>query len=825
MNRFKLPLLLLGLAAGVAGLLIGWRAQIPGPARDFLVFDRQGVTCSIVLPDVPSQQEREAGELMAETLAAAAGLHPRLFPVVLEKDWRPGLRCIFVGATRPAERLYRLAGESALERPVAWTVRPEGVMVRARWREDAVIAASWFLEQTVGAHWYIPGPLGREVDARPVLRLAYGDHAVHPAYLSRSLGGLDRPEELAWAWSNRLLTLFEHGHTAARIFNREELTAQPALAPLLRGQRYLPTGPEDGSWQPNFTAPAAAILAAKRAKEAFQAAPDRLTFAVGQNDTFRFDQTTPTLNAIAPRQFFRHKPDYANLLFGFLNPVAKEVARDFPDRYITTYSYDWTENAPRFPVEPNILPFLTADRSDWFDPQFAEADQALMRRWRNAGPRMFALYDYYYGAPFFVPRPTLYAVSQPIPYAYETGARGFYAECFPNWGLDGPKLWLASQLLWDARADPAALLAGYYRQYWREAAEPMREYFELCDRQWLQQPKPAAWIKYYKDDHQCLLFPAEVRRELRAKLDQAAALAQTPVVRQRVRLCQAGFALTEAFCRHNELRDELQRLALRTRAGSAESAGLVEAWNHYSLARQELRRIHESIRRDFPLAVKSELLGEYLRHDPRRRVVWTLAGNVSDLSRLPETDLRTLFAGQDPLRELLHAQVTQQLTDPELTTLHGRFAPIFTLLEWAQTGTSWVARGEPYEHRRIEILTRPEGRQAVRYAGCNQESLFQWVQAKPDALYLATVQVQARVSPGNMTFLIVTFADRDGNHIGQGEIDRLPVGEWGEGTVLQVLVRAPHHAATVAVGVRTLWQVNNDFAEYESLSLRCFGQR
>ena len=160
------------LFAGAVGLADYFR---PGPeavrSPDFLVYDADGATVPILLPDVPTDIEREAGRLVAETLAVAAGTHPQRFPVRREKDWRPGMRAIFLGATRRAAQLPALAGESRLERPVAWTVSPDGVTVRARWPEDIALAASWFLEQTVGARWFLPGPLGREVEARPALRL------------------------------------------------------------------------------------------------------------------------------------------------------------------------------------------------------------------------------------------------------------------------------------------------------------------------------------------------------------------------------------------------------------------------------------------------------------------------------------------------------------------------------------------------------------------------------------------------------------------------------------------------------------------------------
>jgi hypothetical protein len=817
MHRLKTILVLLVFVAGIWLPLQLWRHNELVHGADFLVYDREGTTCAVVIPNLSSALEREAAALLSETLADAAGVHAMRFPVVREHEWRPGQRGIFVGETEHAARLYRLAGESALERPVAWTVTPDGVVVRARWRDDVVAAAATFLEQTVGARWFIPGPLGREVEHSPELRLALADHVVRPAYFSRNLGALSRPEEQVWYRTNRLIALIEHGHTLDRIYGPELLGPRPELAPLINGVRYRLNGKQDGNWQPDFTQPAAVEVAVRAAKTAFQKQPGRLAFTVGQNDSFRFDQSPATLAAVGPERYFRGMPDYSDLFFGYLNKVATEVAREFPDRLITTYSYYWTENAPRLHVEPNIVPFLTADRSEWFDESFAEADRALIRRWHNAGPRMFGLYDYYYGAPFFVPRPTLYAVTQPIPYGYAMGARAFYAESYPNWGLDGPKLWLAAQLLWDPQQDPAALLDEYYRKFWREAAGPMREYFELCDRQWLGQPKPANWIKYYKDEHQALLFPPEVRVRLRGCLERARTSTFDATVRQRLRLFEAGFALMDVFCRHAEMRDEIERLTL---APKSDTTTLVRAWNHYSQLRDSLRRQAEETRRAAPLAVSAELLGEYLRHDPRRRGVWELAQRGFNLDLLNEAALRSLFSGRRTTADELLPQGTELVRDPDFSTLRRREARPSILIDWSEPGSPWLGRSEPSEARTITLRSAAAGGQAVRFSGEMQESLFQWNVAQPGALHLATVRVRARVSPNNSTFLIVSFLDAAGRHIGQGYIDRLPVGEWGEGTELKVLVRAPRSAVHIGVGVRVLRQVDADYAEFEHLSLK-----
>ena len=803
---------------GLALILHGWRQIEVGHATCYLAYDQDGVSTPIIIPAKATDTERTAAKLIAETLALASGRKESNFPILPEYYHRLESRGIYVGATQEAKVFPALTGSSLIDRPVSWTVLPQAVLVTARNPEDVLTAASWFLEQTVGARWFIPGPLGREVEHPARLALPFGDHFTCPSFVSRDFYGLDQPIERDWYKRNRLLALLGHGHNMGDIFPEAVFKAHPEIAPIHDGARYLPPAKNNGSWQPDFTQASAVEVAATAALASFRRNPSQPTFTFCQNDTFLFDQSDATIATLRPEQYFRGKPDYANLVFGYLSKVASRVGKEFPDRFITTYSYYWTENAPRFPVASNILPFLTADRSNWFEPKFAEEDRALMRRWRDTGVSMFAMYDYFESKSYYIPNPTLYAVTGPIPSGYALGARGYFAEATPNWGSDGPKLWVTAQLLWDVRQDPAKLIDEYYVRYWQEAAGPMREYFELCERQWLNQPKPTAWLKYFKDDQQRLLFPPQAMAEMKSLLTKAKIAAKSEMVRQRLRLVILAYNRTVAFCRHDLERETLHRLAVNPAATSEQ---LEEAWNRYSTAREKLQELYLKPAAPNTLSTSPELLPEYLRDDPRGRVAWQLLQRGRGFSQLDQRSLAKLLpVGFAQAVTGLHLG-EELLPDPSMRTLHKRTGVHpFILLDWAQPGSQWVVRGEPAEHRRIELHPTADGGQSLFYQGGYEESCYRWIRAEPGKAYLASAGVQARVSQGNSSFLLVSFLDKDGHHLGLGHSDRLPPGDWSAGTELQVLVQAPKEAYYIGFGVRAAGQAPGDFAEYSDLSLR-----
>jgi hypothetical protein len=801
------------------GALVCWVREEGAHRTAFIAFGELGRGCLIVVPTDATDSELEGAKLVAETLAAAANRHVNRFPIRREGFASRFCRAIYVGQTRRGSLSLPLGGASPLDRPVAFSICADAVTIRASERDDSVIAASVFLEEVLGARWFAPGNGGVEVERRRFLRLYPRAHVATGRYYSRELGGTARsPEGRAWAGANRLHSLLPGGHTASELVSVQLMARRPQFAPVLNGTRFMPEPKAVVNWQPDLLAPELAAEVAAELGKKFHANPDALGFAFGLNDTYRFDQSSRTLDFVRPEKFFRGRPDYSDLLFSFLNEVANDLKPQFPNRFVTTYAYDWTENTPRFRVKENIMPFLTADRSMWFDARFAAEDRALIERWGKAGPKFFGLYDYYYGAPFLVPRPTLWAVTEAIPYAYEKGARAFYAEATPNWALDGPKPWLAAQLLWNPKGDSAKLLDEYYSRFWKEAAAPMRAFYELCDKQWREQPLPPVWVKYLKDDDQRRLFPPAVRDRLRRYLDEANVVAQAKAVRERVQFVAEAFAVTEAFCRHDEVREELQRLAFEPQTPSDD---LRCATLRYTAARESFIRQFRDLRKKSPLAIQTSSIDEYLRCDPRGRVVDALARR-NELSFLSPTMLTAMFDGRIPTATALQGAGRELLDDPGFRTLSIKQVHPFTLTDWVERGP-WGGKTEPTEHRKIDLFRDSDGTQRVRYSGCNQETLWQWRQAKPGHLYRATVWVKGYVNPGTMVYLLIPFTDKNGQHIGAGHIDRLPTGDWPGGVQLEVLVRAPANATNVAASLRTLYQVPSDWTEWEQLSLRDMG--
>src|SRR5262249_28058889 len=144
----------------------------------------------------------------------------------------------------------------------------------------------------------------------------------------------------------------------------------PEFFPLEAGKRFQPPTRGTVYWNPDLGREEVAKFAASAALKYFSAHPADESFSLGINDGLMFGESPETLSFVTPQRWFRGRPDYSRLVFTFMNRAADELARTQPKKYLGALAYYWAENAPDFPLCPQIVPFLTADRSQGYDEKF-----------------------------------------------------------------------------------------------------------------------------------------------------------------------------------------------------------------------------------------------------------------------------------------------------------------------------------------------------------------------------------------------------------------------------------------------------------------------
>jgi hypothetical protein len=763
-NRTVLPYATRGWGAAFGLALLSAAASL---RADITVFSEGRVRLPVIVAADAAPDERAAAVELARVLSVMSGLE---WPV----RTRAGGDGFVVGRTRDAARsLVALPPAVNLLAPKADEIGPDGFRIRTlggrvyiegATPEATAYAVAWLLQREGGVRWYAPGALGEVIPRRdswilPELRVVR-----EPAYVSRDISGVDE----AWARHNGLRGRIEYSHNLNRVIPSTLGAAHPEWFPLFQGKRLLPTSKGDFNWQPNLLLPEVAERAAQQAAEAFALEPGRASFSLGMNDSVRFDQSEATQAAVAPLGYFRGKPDYSPLVFGFMNRAAGALGATHPDKYLGCLAYFWCENPPAFPVSPQVVPYVTTDRTQFYDPAYRAADYALMSRWGRSGVRAFGLWEYAEGDAYVVPRVPHAMLAESVREGWWRGARGYMGECGPHGGFDAFKVWMLAQLLWEPDRPLAELEEDFFTGWYGPAAGPMRAFFARCEAQWMAQEGPPWWIKFYKQQDQVLLYPPEVCRELRALLEEAAAAAggrqpreegrvqnaeagtadigtadigtaegeygerpddgsarvahggsllegpavgnRQAAIENRVALTSRAFAVTEAAVEFGRVRSALA--AAEETITVAELAGLL---GQLQRARGELERAAQAAVAsvDGVAAMATADVNFMLRNDPVPRLLAAL-GRRDPVA--PMAVLTELLVAGEPVpahwSELAaacangrFAQLNNRLANSDFAGVAaGRQGPVFLYPRWGELPSGWEMRGMATEAGRVGLV-------------------------------------------------------------------------------------------------------------------------
>ena len=786
----------------------------------------------VVAPDAAPEERAAAAEL-GRVLGQMSGI---TWPV--RAGIRSGERGFYIShpvtgaaaphALIPAQKLFASGGGEIGPDGFRIFSHDGSVFIEGATPEASGFAVAWLLQHEAGVRWYVPGASGEKIPRRTEWSLPQLDEVHEPAYLSRELTGLNSPEEKTWAQRNGLRARLEFSHALGQVFSAESLADHPGWAPLLDGQHYHPFSTADQNWQPNLALPEVAEHAAQTAATAFESDAARRSFSLGINDTVRFDQSVATRSLVEPLRYFRGMPDYSPLVFTFMNRAATSFSRVHPDLALGCLAYFWCENPPPFPVHRSVFPFVTTDRSQYYDREYRAGDLALMSRWGGSGVQAFGLYEYAYGRGFLVPRVPLAALAEAVREGWHRGARGYFAEVEPQWGFDAFKVWMLAQLLWTPDRPVADLADDFFPGYYAAAAGPMRRFFACCETQWMTQRGAAHWLKLYQQEDQALLFPAETCRELRGLLDLGARAAGTDaIVAARVARTSRAFAVTESYVRFDEIRRSLAGIIPEfTREKETELGAtisdLIQAESDF------LEKFKAAGAGDLPAMTGTDLAA-FLRDDPVPRLLW-LSGQ-----RDAAAPRRILAAAGPRAVERLSwrifsdaAAVGQLQRAPNLIA-NGLFAepaeraiePRFLYPRYGLIPARWDLRAMPTEIGKVVLVEGGSGEKprVVRMEGAWDTQLYQWIPVEPDCVYVATARLRGEVSAGSDTGLFLAFRDAAGKAVGTVHLQSMPKGQTSDWRSLALADQAPAEAAWVGIGIGAAQQSAGDWLEIAAVGL------
>ena len=694
---------------------------------------------------------------------------------------------------------------------VIQTVGNRDLVLAGRNPHGTEFAVYRFLQKHAGVRWYFPTELGEVVPQRASFGVGRLAGREEPSFKSRQWSSAAPFDKGEWERHNLCRPRYSFHHNLLHIFVPSKLYDQhPEWFPVIKGKRFRPPSDDSHSWQPCLANPEAARFAADAARKYFDANPSASSFSLGMNDTAAagfcecaacraLDPTDP-----AQQKTPRGMPNYSNRFYTFMNRVAEELAKTHPDKFIGCLAYHVTEPPPTFAVNPRVIPYLTAGRANWTDPAIRAGDQKLIRGWCAKVP-VVGIYDYYYGAGFVSPRIFTGLTAESLKFAHRVGVRGFYAEIYSTWSLDGPKAWVASQLLWNVNQNVRAFVDDFCRGLFGKAAAPMRDYFRFLEQRWMHRPSGSTvmWAGFF-DAKQLDLWPADACARARALLTKAeqAAVNEDETVRARVRLYSDGFRQTELWS------------ALYYGEKMLNSPAGLQRYLEAARARATLD--HDVIKPS-PLHRAPIAFEERSRNAPGTRV----SSALLMLADQPDAEpVLKQWAAQTALPDAAAAAraALQFRSNPNL----GK--ELLANPDFEPAGPRWGTWVRPDTAGKVEFSSAAarSGKAGGVIRSAAAACLMQTLPAKPGETYLASVYVRGRAGAKGSASLVIKFHDAAGKWLPEnsGCASQVPADAAANWTRIAVVVKVPKDAASLVWMASANDQGDGDEIHFDTASLK-----
>ncbi len=347
------------------------------------------------------------------------------------------------------------------------------VILAGKQAPSATWAVEQFLKDFCGVRFLFPDPkYGEVVPSRPVLSIDSSfNKSFQPDYVSRyatSKAGH------AYYTPNRMFLRgrtkwYDYGsHAIQYLFSEAEFKSHPEWFAFFNGKRQWWS--YGNGWQICTTNPGTVEHAVKRALDFFEKNPDVPVFSVGLNDGYGWcecPECTKFVNSFNPPYTLSDR------WFHWVNQVAHEVGRKYPDKWIETMAYASVSAPPRFGLEPNVAITETIVLPE----NLAEAE-----KWTKIC-RSVNLYSYMYGGSFLGFRHYPHAAKDFLKWGHDKlGALAHVTESGGDWTFDGPKFAYINALQWDVNTDVDALMADFCQSSYGAAAEPMKAFWDLLEK-------------------------------------------------------------------------------------------------------------------------------------------------------------------------------------------------------------------------------------------------------------------------------------------------------------------------------------------------------
>jgi len=393
--------------------------------------------------------------------------------------------------------------------------------------------------RSLGVRWFMPGDFGEIVPREKTIRVHEHQVFEKPDFVMRNWWLHAKPElarqEARWKLRNKMnpdpMFAMPGDSSARRIVAPEPLRKEkPELLALNENGTRNPH-------LPNLSNPEAARVAGGIIRDYLRKNPTAGSYGLAPDDGMPRDFNPETLKlsrgfvTLGARPGVPGEASITEEWLLFVNQVAAEVHKEFPEAYIATNGYA-NRNLPPEGVKLDdrmVIMFAAIwsctlhgydDEHCW---QKVRQGQ-MLKRWCELCKNVW-IYGYNYNmlVSGLTPVPEFTKLRRDFPLMKKWGVMGFHDETRNVWAEVGiASRCLRAQLEWNADADVDAILDDFFARWYGRAARPMKAFYVALDDAVTRTP-----IHGHEDRVMPEVYTPELLARLKHLLAQAEQLADT----------------------------------------------------------------------------------------------------------------------------------------------------------------------------------------------------------------------------------------------------------------------------------------------------------
>lgn len=505
-------------------------------AKTFLVNNGKS-SYAIVLPVQATVHEQRAASILQEYIRKIAGAELN----IVTDAHTTAEHEISVGFTNRIPASWKPDIDSLGEDGLLIRTYGKKLFLTGGTRKGSIYAVTHYLEKYLGCRKY--SPTAEFVPSASSIELKSIHDMQVPPGLIRVVNGPFGENEDYRDW-RRLTSLSDHWHDGSwrgyfvHTFDRlmppgEYFGTHPEYYSFINGKR-IPYG------QLCLSNPDIFPIVIKKLHEEMAAHPSIKYWSVSQNDNY------DACRCEACKKTDEEEGSPAGIMLRFVNKVAKE----FPDKVITTLAYQYTRKPPlKTKPLPNVMVTLCSIELDRSQPIAATGGsfvEELMAWGRICDNLMIWDYEVQF-TNYFGPFPLFHTLQPNIQLFNEYGAKAHFQQCNAATGTEFAELktYLLSHLLWNDTVNADAVINDFMNGYYGAAGIHIRKYFdrlhkeEIATRQLLDiYGTPVSFAN--------TLMTPELMQEYYGYFEKAeAAVKNQPEILERVKLAKMPLYYTQ----------------------------------------------------------------------------------------------------------------------------------------------------------------------------------------------------------------------------------------------------------------------------------------